>query len=225
MQRGPARGSSVRCDARRRRPPGSARGTSTPRSIPRCPAMKRSCRSSRWDAPSASFRYPSSRSSLRDRVRTVAARRPLGDLHVGACVLRRRLRQPLIRGLLGHDRRDGIADVARWSRLAAAGSARRHEPFTKNRVRWLRAHPDSRSVRLVAPVILAAAIFPATTNASAKPAVKRVFVYVMENTSYDSVVVGAKDAPYLNSLIKHILPRSPRTTSPPATRASTTTSR
>jgi LysR family positive regulator for ilvC len=35
-------------------------------------------------------------SALRDRLRVVTVRRPLGDLHVGACVLRRRLREPLI---------------------------------------------------------------------------------------------------------------------------------
>ena len=55
--------------------------------------------------------------------------------------------------------------------------------------------------RILAPLIICAAIIPAATNADAKPQVKRVFVYVMENTSYDDVV-GSKDAPYLNSLIK-----------------------
>ena len=35
-------------------------------------------------------------SALRDRLRIVPVRRPLGELHVGACVLRRRLREPLI---------------------------------------------------------------------------------------------------------------------------------
>ena len=36
------------------------------------------------------------RSALRDRLRTVHVRRPLAELHVGACVLRRRLREPLL---------------------------------------------------------------------------------------------------------------------------------
>jgi phospholipase C len=58
----------------------------------------------------------------------------------------------------------------------------------------------SRIVRLVAPVLICAAILPAATRADAKPTIKRVFVYVMENTSYDSVV-GNPEAPYLNSLI------------------------
>jgi hypothetical protein len=38
-------------------------------------------------------------------------------------------------------------------------------------------------------------------SSDAKVPVRRVFVYVMENTSYNDVV-GSKDAPYLNSLIK-----------------------
>jgi LysR family positive regulator for ilvC len=39
------------------------------------------------------------RSSLRDRLRTVAVRPHLGDFHVGACVLRRRLPEPAIGAL------------------------------------------------------------------------------------------------------------------------------
>lgn len=39
------------------------------------------------------------RSALRNRLRAVNVRRPIGELHVGACVLRRRLREPLIAAL------------------------------------------------------------------------------------------------------------------------------
>lgn len=58
----------------------------------------------------------------------------------------------------------------------------------------------SRSLTLLAT---AALTLPALTAHSAPKVtpVHRVFVYVMENTSYDSVV-GSKNAPYLNSLIK-----------------------
>lgn len=38
-------------------------------------------------------------SALRSKLRVVAVRRALGELHVGACVLRRRLREPLIAAL------------------------------------------------------------------------------------------------------------------------------
>jgi hypothetical protein len=56
--------------------------------------------------------------------------------------------------------------------------------------------------RVVVPLVVAAAILPVSVGADAKPPIKRVFVYVMENTSYDKVVGNTKEAPYLNALIK-----------------------
>ena len=58
-------------------------------------------------------------------------------------------------------------------------------------------------LRRILPIVLlvATTVVPFTSHASPAPEVKRVFVYVLENTSY-SQVVGNPDAPYLNSLIK-----------------------
>jgi hypothetical protein len=57
--------------------------------------------------------------------------------------------------------------------------------------------------RLFLPIAaIVALLVPLTADAGPKRVpVRRVFVYVMENTSFGDVV-GSKDAPYLNSLVK-----------------------
>jgi hypothetical protein len=59
-------------------------------------------------------------------------------------------------------------------------------------------HVLAAAVALVLPTAAEAATRPA---ADRRVPVHRVFVYVMENTSFDDVV-GSPDAPYLNSLVK-----------------------
>ncbi len=56
-------------------------------------------------------------------------------------------------------------------------------------------------LRLLALLVVVVALVPIGSSAGTRPPIRRVFVYVMENTSYDDVV-GSPDAPYLNSLIK-----------------------
>ena len=54
---------------------------------------------------------------------------------------------------------------------------------------------------MLAAAALAAAVPAPASGAPKRVPVHRVFVYVMENTSYDEVV-GNPDAPYLNALVK-----------------------
>ena len=56
-------------------------------------------------------------------------------------------------------------------------------------------------IPIVALVAMTIVPFSNSQASSPAPNIKRVFVYVLENTSYDQVV-GNKQAPYLNSLIK-----------------------
>jgi hypothetical protein len=56
-------------------------------------------------------------------------------------------------------------------------------------------------LRLLVLIAACAAVLPVSPTTVARTRVKRVFVYVMENTSYDTVI-GNPKAPYLNSLIK-----------------------